>query len=122
MSSEGSIRSAVATHYVIAQYALARLAFNLRVIEQRVRIGWRREGGDILKRVFDAVASFITLIVLAPLFGLIALLIKLEDGGPALFVQTRVGKFGREFEMYKFRSMSLDAEQRFGDLLDQNEH
>ena len=50
------------------------------------------------------------------------LLIKLEDGGAAFFVQTRVGQFGREFKMYKFRSMCLDAEQRLKELLRQNQH
>jgi lipopolysaccharide/colanic/teichoic acid biosynthesis glycosyltransferase len=49
-------------------------------------------------------------------------LIKIEDGGPIFFVQTRVGQFGREFRMLKFRSMCLDAEQRLKDLLAQNQH
>src|SRR6185503_18126910 len=57
-----------------------------------------------------------------PLFLLIYLLIKLEDRGPIFFVQTRVGQFGREFKMYKFRSMCMDAEQRLKDLLAQNQH
>ena len=46
----------------------------------------------------------------------------LEDGGPALYVQTRVGKWGRHFNMFKFRSMYVDADQRLEELLSQNHH
>ena len=53
---------------------------------------------------------------------LIALLIKLEDGGPVFFTQTRIGKYGRGFTMYKFRSMCLDAESRLEELLARNRH
>jgi lipopolysaccharide/colanic/teichoic acid biosynthesis glycosyltransferase len=67
-------------------------------------------------------ASFAALIVISPLFGLIALLIKIEDGGPIFFIQTRVGQFGREFKMFKFRSMCLDAERRLAELLSRNQH
>jgi lipopolysaccharide/colanic/teichoic acid biosynthesis glycosyltransferase len=49
-------------------------------------------------------------------------LIKIEDGGPVFFVQKRVGRFGREFKMYKFRSMCPDAEARLKDLLAKNHH
>ena len=80
-------------------------------------------GGDELgKRVFDAAASCAALVLISPLWALIALLIKLEDGGPVIFAQTRVGKHGREFKMYKFRSMRPDAEQRLRELLAKNQH
>ena len=49
-------------------------------------------------------------------------LIKLEDGGPVFFSQTRVGQDGREFKMFKVRSMCLGAEQRLEDLLGKNKH
>ena len=74
------------------------------------------------KRAFDASASFLALLILSPLLLLISLLIKWEDGGPVFFIQTRVGQFGREFKMLKFRSMCLDAEERLAALLVRNQH
>ncbi len=74
------------------------------------------------KRVLDWFLSFCALLLLGPLFLLIALLIKLEDGGPVLFPQTRVGRLGREFQMFKFRSMRPDAETRLRALLAENHH
>ena len=67
-------------------------------------------------------ASFGALVALSPLFALIALCIKLEDRGPVFFGQTRVGRHGREFRIFKFRSMHRDAEQRLKDLLAKNQH
>ena len=76
----------------------------------------------LLKRIFDVIASALFLLVFSPLFLLIAALIKIEDGGPIFFPQTRVGKFGREFKMWKFRSMCLDAEAKMKELLAKNQH
>ncbi|MFN7157658.1 MAG: sugar transferase, partial [Erythrobacter cryptus] len=59
----------------------------------------------ILKRGFDLVVASAALVLLSPLLLLVALLIKLEDGGPVLFVQRRLGRGNQFFEMYKFRSM-----------------
>ncbi|MDJ0978314.1 MAG: sugar transferase [Erythrobacter sp.] len=59
----------------------------------------------ITKRLFDVTAALGGLLVLAPLFAVIALLIKLEDGGPVLFIQRRLGRGNQFFDMYKFRSM-----------------
>jgi lipopolysaccharide/colanic/teichoic acid biosynthesis glycosyltransferase len=78
--------------------------------------------GAAAKRVFDIVGSAVFLTLMSPLYLLIALLIRLEDGGPALFVQTRVGQFGREFRFYKFRSMCPDAEARLQEVLARNHH
>jgi lipopolysaccharide/colanic/teichoic acid biosynthesis glycosyltransferase len=83
---------------------------------------WRIEGGDTIKRIVDVVASTLFLIVFGPLYLLIVVLIRLEDGGPAIFSQARVGHFGREFKMYKFRSMRPDAEALLGPLLARNSH
>jgi lipopolysaccharide/colanic/teichoic acid biosynthesis glycosyltransferase len=73
------------------------------------------------KRLIDLIGAALLLAILSPLFLLIGALIKLESAGPALFPQTRVGKWGKQFTMYKFRSMCADAERRKDELLDQNE-
>ena len=88
------------------------------------RLVWRYlvNGSRLAKRALDWVASLCSLVLLSPLFALIALLIKIEDRGPVFFPQTRVGLFGREFQMFKFRSMHVDAEQRLRELLEKNQH
>lgn len=68
----------------------------------------------MLKRAFDVLVSSAGLIVLSPLSLLIALAIKLDDGGPVLFSQERVGLNGRVFKAHKFRSMVVDAERNTG--------
>jgi lipopolysaccharide/colanic/teichoic acid biosynthesis glycosyltransferase len=67
-----------------------------------------------VKRVFDIIVSGAGLIVFAPVSLLIAIAIKLEDGGPVFFVQERVGKDCRVFPAFKFRSMIVDAEKHTG--------
>ena len=63
------------------------------------------------KRVIDIVLATIGVIVLTPLWLVVAMLIRISDRGPAFFKQTRVGKDGQTFTMYKFRTMRVDAEQ-----------
>jgi lipopolysaccharide/colanic/teichoic acid biosynthesis glycosyltransferase len=76
----------------------------------------------INKRLIDIFGSLIGLILLSPLFLLIAILIKLEDrNGPVFFKQVRVGKDEKEFSMLKFRSMVSNAEELLESLLEQNE-
>ncbi|KLV25967.1 multidrug MFS transporter [Niallia circulans] len=76
----------------------------------------------VMKRAIDIIGSFCGLIVLSILFVIIALLIKFEDPqGKIFFKQLRVGKDGKEFYMYKFRSMASDAEERLKELLALNE-
>ena len=74
-----------------------------------------------IKRTFDVVGSTMLLALAAPLLALVALAIKLEDGGPILFRQPRIGRKGRTFECLKFRSMVLDAEARLAELVSKNE-
>lgn len=74
------------------------------------------------KRILDFALALFGILALLPFLIIIALLIKLEDRkGPILFSQTRVGKDGKEFTMYKFRSMVTDAEDLKVSLVDQNE-
>ena len=63
-----------------------------------------------LKRTLDIVCSLLFLIVFSPLFLIIAILIKIDSKGPVFFLQKRCGMDGREFNMYKFRTMVKDAE------------
>ena len=62
------------------------------------------------KRLIDTIISTITLIVLSPLMLLTAVAVKLESKGPAIFKQRRLGLHGKEFDIYKFRSMVQNAE------------
>lgn len=64
----------------------------------------------VVKRFVDCVLSGIALIIFLPLFLICFIAVKLEDGGPAIFKQERIGRFGRPFNIYKFRSMRVDAE------------
>ena len=74
-----------------------------------------------LRRVLDLVVAAAALLLLLPVLMLIALLIRLSSPGPVLFVQTRVGKDGQEFPVFKFRSMYLNAEERLHTVLAANE-
>ncbi len=74
-----------------------------------------------LKRAVDVVGSILLMILLSPVFLITYLAIKLQDGGPAIFVQTRIGKWGKPFRFYKFRSMVVDAEDLKSKLLQYNE-
>ena len=64
-----------------------------------------------VKRVGDCILSLLALVVFSPLFLICWLLVRLEDGGPAIYRQERIGRFGKPFFIYKFRSMRLDAEK-----------
>ncbi len=108
--------------YGSAQSLLGRFLLNLHLEQQRLRSEWLAHGASFLKRSLDVLVSFVCLVFLAPLFALIALLVWIEDGGPVFFAQVRVGRYGRHFNMYKIRSMCLDAEQRLKELLEKNQH
>jgi exopolysaccharide biosynthesis polyprenyl glycosylphosphotransferase len=76
----------------------------------------------LLKRTVDIIVSAIGLIALAPIFALIALWIKAGSPGPVWFRQTRVGIGDKSFQMYKFRTMSVDADDRKGEVAHLNMH
>jgi len=75
----------------------------------------------VLKSLFDRCMALLVLILLAPLLVVLAAAIWLSDRGPALFTQVRVGKDGRMFRIYKFRTMVVDAEQHRAQLLANND-
>ena len=75
----------------------------------------------ILKRVLDFTLALLGLILLAPLMALVALAVKLDSSGPAIFSQERVGKDGKRFGIYKFRSLVNNAESQKANLLQLNE-
>jgi exopolysaccharide biosynthesis polyprenyl glycosylphosphotransferase len=88
---------------------LARSARGLLVYESTV------------KRVLDVLLASVGLVLTAPIWLATVLAIKLDSRGPAIFVQERVGRDGRRFRFYKFRSMYIDAEQRLAELQHRNE-
>ncbi len=75
----------------------------------------------VAKRLFDIVVSSISILFLFPAMVTIGIIIKLESKGPAIFVQKRVGENGKEFNMYKFRSMCNDAEAQLESLQHKND-
>ena len=87
---------------------------------ERLRTG--RWAYRAVKRAFDVCFSACVLVCLSWLFLIVAIAIKLDDPeGPVIFSQARVGRDGREFRMYKFRSMCADAESRLAELAGKNE-
>lgn len=71
-----------------------------------------------VKRVFDLLVSIICLIIFSPLFLFCYIIIKREKNGPVIYEQERIGRFGRPFHIYKFRSMVVDAEEKGPKLCD----
>jgi exopolysaccharide biosynthesis polyprenyl glycosylphosphotransferase len=74
-----------------------------------------------LKRLFDFVLSFLSMILLSPVFIVLAVFIKLDSPGPVFYRSRRYGRYGRMFDMYKFRSMVINADELLAELKDRNE-
>ena len=72
----------------------------------------KRRGSLLLKRCFDIVVSALMLLVLSPVFLVLAIAIKLDSPGPVFYRQVRVTQYGKEFRIFKFRSMVSDADKR----------
>lgn len=91
--------------------------------ELRKKYGVKLPGKMYLfaKRVIDVFCSALALVVLSPILIITAIAIKLESPGKVVFVQKRVGINGKEFNMYKFRSMCNDAEEKLKKLSEKNE-
>jgi len=119
--TDEEIKSQLVWRFTTAQRPLGRLRLNLYVFWKR--LAWRGviNGALFVKRVFDIIGSLCLLIVFSPVFAIVAILVRL-DGGPVFLKQVRVGRFGREFKMFKFRSMVVNADKIFVDLAQQNQH
>lgn len=70
-----------------------------------------RRGGLIVKRLFDIAASLILLVILSPIFAVLAIAIKLDSPGPVFFRQIRVTQYGKTFRIFKFRTMVQNADK-----------
>jgi exopolysaccharide biosynthesis polyprenyl glycosylphosphotransferase len=77
---------------------------------------------QVIKDAFDKLVGLSALALTAPVFLFVTLVIRLDDGGPAFFRQTRVGRDGRDFTVYKFRTMVMDAEKLKTELAASNDH
>ena len=88
------------------------IAYETKVID------YRRQ---FIKRFIDILGALIGIVITLVLTPFIAIAIKADSEGPVLFSQVRIGKNGRRFKMYKFRSMYIDAEERKKELMAQNE-
>jgi lipopolysaccharide/colanic/teichoic acid biosynthesis glycosyltransferase len=73
----------------------------------------KKKNALFIKRVFDIIVAIILLIILAPLFMILSILIKIDSKGPVMFRQVRVAQYGRKFRIYKFRTMVNNAD-KFG--------
>ena len=73
------------------------------------------------KRVSDIVISFLVMAILSPLYILIAIMVKMDSDGPIIYTQERIGRFGKPFKIYKFRTMKTDAEPNGPQLTDLND-
>ena len=93
------------------------MGFPLLHVEEPHFTGWRR----LVKRATDIVLSSIGLLIISPLMLGIAAVVKLQDSGPVVFRQARIGRDGKPFTMLKFRSMVVDAEERKLALMAHNE-
>jgi len=92
-----------------------RRSFRLKAWRLTVRCSYAA------KRLIDVTGSLVGMVLLSPLLLGIALAVKLTSPGPVIFSQVRVGRYGRHFRFYKFRSMYIDAEARKAELLSKNE-
>jgi exopolysaccharide biosynthesis polyprenyl glycosylphosphotransferase len=95
----------------------ALMGFPLLHVEEPHFTGWRR----VVKRLSDLVLTSVGLLIISPLMLGIAAAIKLQDRGPVIFRQARIGRGGEPFTMLKFRSMVIDAEDRKLELMANNE-
>ncbi|HXX53795.1 MAG TPA: exopolysaccharide biosynthesis polyprenyl glycosylphosphotransferase, partial [Thermodesulfovibrionales bacterium] len=97
-------------HLFYEQLFLMNIRNNLKSVPNR-----------LIKRIFDALLSVAMMPLLLPLIGIIGVLIRCETPGPAIYAHDRIGKNGKTFRCYKFRTMQRDAEEKLQELLDKDE-
>lgn len=103
---------------------MSQAGVHLLRLRQRIKLRmWEHSIGSVLavKRLIDLVLSGAALLFGLPFLALVALLVYLDDPGPVFYTQTRVGKDGRLFPFYKFRSMRVGADKMKDQLIQQNE-
>ncbi len=88
-----------------------KMVFNNGLIYKKKWFGYY-----IIKRICDFIFAFLALVLLSPVFLIVAIAIKIDSRGPVFFKQMRIGKNGKSFKMYKFRSMYNDAEKKLADI------
>jgi lipopolysaccharide/colanic/teichoic acid biosynthesis glycosyltransferase len=108
-------------HFAEFESRRGLIRLSLRLSLRRAAQKWLLVSADAAKRGLDILGSAAALLMLSPLLVSIGVLVRM-DGGPAIFAQTRVRRHGREFKMFKFRSMRVDAEKHLAELLAQNQH
>ena len=94
---------------------------NNKVLEQKKKKTFNEITYSFLKRTVDITASATALLLLSPVFLVTSLAIRKDSDGPAMFTQKRIGKDGKLFEIYKFRTMVPDADKKLFELLDKDE-
>ena len=81
----------------------------------------KKKAALFFKRLFDIAASLVLLILLSPVFLILAAAIKIDSPGPVFFRQTRITQYGKPFKIFKFRTMVADAQKRGGQITAQND-
>lgn len=100
---------------------IIRFDENNKVLEKPQRKTFNEITYSFLKRTVDITASATALLLLSPVFLVTSLAIKNDSKGPAMFTQKRIGKDGKLFEIYKFRTMVPDADKKLFELLEKDE-
>ncbi len=100
---------------------IIRFDGNNKVLEKPQRKTFNEITYSFLKRTVDITASATALLLLSPVFLVTSLAIKNDSKGPAMFTQKRIGKDGKLFEIYKFRTMVPDADKKLFELLEKDE-
>lgn len=94
---------------------------NTKVLKQKEHKSFNEVTYSFLKRTLDITASATALLLLSPFFLVTSLAIRKDSDGPAMFTQKRIGKDGKLFEIYKFRTMVPDADKKLFELLENDE-